>query len=673
VRALCGVRYADILLHLPTGCVDRRNLCKIAEAENGQLCTLKVKILRHHPSVSYRRTPWKIEAEDETGQIEIIFFNGGKWLEKKFTVNSEVYISGKVEGLLTEKQILHPESFPAHIHPAHVARLWPTYPLTAGVTQAVASKAVAAALAVMDADDTYQQEWLPDGIIKSRNWPSFREALHQLHQPTTPEQIAHAYPARQRLAFDEMLAWQIGLLQARKHVAVKTGVAHPPAMELRHKLLEILPFTLTGDQKKVILEIDEDMMRPTPMLRLLQGDVGAGKTVVAFAAAVRAVAGGFQVAMMAPTEILATQHYLNAQKMLEPLGIKCALLTGKMKVAERKPIATGAAEGTIQVVFGTHALIQKNVVFHRLSLVIIDEQHRFGVRQRLALASKSQEANISPDVLVMTATPIPRTLALTMYGDMDISILREKPPGRTPIHTTVMAIEKIPQMVDALQRILTRGEQAYWVCPLVEESEKSDLADATMRFEQLQQRYGNQVVLLHGRMKAAEKEQIMADFKASKHQIMVATTVIEVGIDVPQATTMIIEHAERFGLSQLHQLRGRVGRGAEKSNCILLYAPPLGYHSTQRLQVMRETDDGFIIAEKDLELRGPGEALGTQQAGQWLTKVANIETDKEIIQQARDTAQNMLNQPMTSGQKQAIETLLKTFGRHEAPSLIKSG
>tara|TARA_Y100000782_G_scaffold41136_1_gene45916 strand:+ start:353023 stop:354993 length:1971 start_codon:yes stop_codon:yes gene_type:complete len=656
-------------LHLPTGCIDRRNLCTVAEAEAGKLCTIKVKVLGHTPSPRYRKSPWKIDTEDATGHLELAFFNAGKWIEKKFPVGSEVYVSGKVEAMLTEKQILHPESFPASMQPNTVARIWTTYPLTAGVTQATASKAVAVAMATMNADVRCHNEWLPDELRKNKGWPSFAEALHTIHKPQDPDDIEHEGPARQRLAFDEMLAWQIGLIRARKHVAVKTGVAHPPAMDLRHKMLETLPFELTGDQKKVILEIDEDMMRPTPMLRLLQGDVGAGKTVVAFAAAVRAVAGGYQVAMMAPTEILATQHYLNAQKMLEPLGIKCALLTGKMKAAERKPITAAIESGEIQVVFGTHALIQKKVNFNRLSLAIIDEQHRFGVRQRLALSDKG----LTPDVLVMTATPIPRTLALTAYGDMDISILREKPPGRTPIHTTVMATEKIGQMVEALERVINLGEQAYWVCPLVEESEKSDLAAATQRFEQLQQRYGDQVVLLHGRMKPAEKEEVMADFKAGKYMIMVATTVIEVGIDVPQATTMIIEHAERFGLSQLHQLRGRVGRGSDKSHCILLYAPPLGHFSTQRLQVMRDTDDGFIIAEKDLDLRGPGEALGTQQAGHWLTKVANLESDKELIQEAREVAQRFMAQPMSDEQKANLDFLLEIFNRHEAATLIKSG
>lgn len=670
MRALCGNRWADILLHLPTGFTDRRNLCKIAEAQNDELATIKVKILSHHPSPRHRKTPWKIEAEDDTGHIELIFFNGGKWLEKKFPEGQEVFISGKVEGLLTEKQMLHPESFPASTIPAHVARLWPNYPLTSGVTQPTINKAEAEAMAVMAVDKNLSKEWLPQGIINKTNWPDFRTALRQIHQPDDESAFESNHPARKRLAFDEMLAWQFALAQVRASTRRTNGISHPPAPEARQKFTKSLPFKLTGDQDKVIRELDEDLMRPSPMLRLLQGDVGAGKTVVAFAAAVRAVAGGYQVAMMAPTEILASQHHINAKKMLEPLGIKSLLLTGKMKAKEKREANAAISSGAVDIVFGTHALIQKNVDFKNLSLVIIDEQHRFGVRQRLALSEKQNTA--PPDVMVMTATPIPRTLALTMYGDMDISILREKPPGRTPIHTTVMAGEKLGEVIQALGRVTAKNEQVYWVCPLVEESEKTDLAAASQRFEQIQSVYGDDVVLLHGRMKPAEKEQIMADFKAGKYKIMVATTVIEVGVDVPQATSMIIEHAERFGLSQLHQLRGRVGRGAEKSHCILLYANPLGHFASQRLQVMRDTDDGFVIAEKDHELRGPGETLGTQQAGHQISRVANL-ADTSLIVAARDTAQELMENDLTPEQTKSLQYLLEIFERHEAQEMLLSG
>lgn len=675
VRALCGNRWADILMHLPTGFTDRRNLCKVAEAENEKIATIKVKIITHHPSPRHRRTPWKIEAEDDTGTIELVFFNGGKWLEKKFPMGQEVFVSGKVEGLLTEKQMLHPESFPSTTLPAHIARLWPNYPLTSGVTQPTINKATTEALAVMAVDKNLNDEWLPPIILRQTNWPDFRTALRQIHQPDDESVFEDNHPARKRLAFDEMLAWQFALAQVRASTRRTNGISHPPAPEARQKFIQSLPFDLTGDQEKVIKELDEDLMRPSPMLRLLQGDVGAGKTVVAFAAAVRAVAGGFQAAMMAPTEILASQHHINAQKMLEPLGIKTLLLTGKMKAKEKREANEAISSGEVDIVFGTHALIQKNVDFKDLSLVIIDEQHRFGVRQRLALSDKgnSEGQNAAPpDVMVMTATPIPRTLALTMYGDMDISILREKPPGRTPVHTTVMAAEKLGDVVAALGRVTEKNEQVYWVCPLVEESEKTDLAAATQRFEQIQRAYGDDVVLLHGRMKPAEKEQIMADFKAGKYKIMVATTVIEVGVDVPQATTMVIEHAERFGLSQLHQLRGRVGRGAEKSHCILLYANPLGHFASQRLQVMRDTDDGFVIAEKDHELRGPGETLGTQQAGHQITRIANL-ADTSLIVKARDIAQELLDNDLTPEQTKSLQYLLEIFERHEAQEMLLSG
>ena len=675
VRALCGNRWADVLLHLPNGLTDRRNLCKVAEAQNGEMATIKVNVIAHHPSPRHQRTPWKIATEDNTGALELVFFNGGKWLEKKFPQDGEVYVSGKIEGLLTEKQMLHPESFPGSVMPAHVARLWPNYPLTAGVTQTTINKAVAESLAVMAVDSNLKHEWLPADVMTQNNWPDFPTALRQIHQPENETALDATHPARKRLAFDEMLAWQFSLAKVRASTRRTNGISHPPAPQARQDFLQSLPFTLTSDQEKVIKELDEDLMRPSPMLRLLQGDVGSGKTVVAFAAAVRAKAGGCQTAMMAPTEILASQHYLNAKNILEPLGIKTLLLTGKMKAKEKREANAAISAGEIDIVFGTHALIQKNVDFNNLSLVIIDEQHRFGVRQRLALSEKQTAA--PPDVLVMTATPIPRTLALTMYGDMDISILREKPPGRTPVQTTVMPAEKLGTVIEALERVTQRGEQIYWVCPLVEESEKTDLAAATQRFEQMQQAYGDDVVLLHGRMKPTQKDQVMADFKAGVYKIMVATTVIEVGVDVPQATTMVIEHAERFGLAQLHQLRGRVGRGADKSHCILLYANPLGHFSSQRLQVMRDTDDGFEIAEKDHELRGAGETLGTQQAGHQITRIADL-ADTPLIVKARDTAQTLLAQThlendLTPEQNQSLQYLLEIFERHEAQDLLLSG
>ncbi|MBI1362670.1 MAG: ATP-dependent DNA helicase RecG [Proteobacteria bacterium] len=662
-----GMRYADLLLHLPTATIDRRHVTTIAHAEHGTLCTLRVQVVKHQPTPRGTRAPWRITVTDETGIMTLVFFNGSNWLKTKFPEGKEIIISGTVEALLTEKQILHPEAMPASRDIHDLARLWPVYPLTAGITQNMLAKAVGSTLATLP--EAPLPEWLPPEVMHTRQWPDFLGALRTLHLPRTETDIAPEGTAHSRLAFDEMLAWQMALLQARQETRTHPGIAHPLTFELRQRFLDSLPFTLTGDQQKVIAELDRDMTTPEPMLHLVQGDVGAGKTFVAFAAALRAIAAGYQVAMMAPTEILAQQHFINAQKYLAPLGVTCVLLTGKQKAAERRNANAAVADGSAQLVFGTHALIQKGVAFKALSLVIIDEQHRFGVRQRLALSEKG----IHPDILVMTATPIPRTLALTAYGDMDISVIREKPPGRTPIKTTVNSTDRLDDMAAALQRVLDKGEQVYWVCPLVDESEKTDLANATQRCEHLQQIYGAQVALLHGKMKPAEKEATMQAFKDGQFGILVSTTVIEVGVDVPNATTMIIEHAERFGLSQLHQLRGRVGRGSLQSHCILLYAPPLGQYAAERLDVMRQTEDGFIIAEKDLELRGPGETLGTAQSGHIITKIADLQRDKHLIVEARNLAKAYLSETQPQEVEDGLKWLMQLFGRDEATRLMQSG
>jgi ATP-dependent DNA helicase RecG len=662
-----GQRYADLLLHTPTGVIDRRHVSTIAHAENGRLCTMVVRVVAHQPPPRRTRMPWKIIVTDDTAQMTLVFFNGSTWLKTKFPEGKELIISGTVEGFLTEKQMLHPELMPSTQNVTDIARLWPTYPLTAGVTQNMMAKAMAATLERLSASP--QVEWLPPDTVRTRRWPSFAAALTTLHRPQDPQDVTANSTAHARLAFDEMLAWQLALLEARKDTKTHPGIPHPMALALRERFVNALPFSLTGDQQKVIAEIDRDMTAPEPMLRLVQGDVGAGKTFVAFAAALRAIDAGFQVAFMAPTEILAHQHYLTAQRHLAPLGVTCVLLTGKQKAAERRAANAAVQDGTAQLVFGTHVLIQEGVAFKSLSLVIIDEQHRFGVRQRLALSDKG----IHPDVLVMTATPIPRTLALTAYGDMDVSVIREKPPGRTPIKTTVSSTDKLDAMAAALARVLEKGEQVYWVCPLVDESEKVDLANATQRCEHLQTLYGDAVALLHGKLKPAEKEAVMQAFKAGKYGILVSTTVIEVGVDVPQATTMIIEHAERFGLAQLHQLRGRVGRGSLQSHCILMYAPPLSQYAAERLDVMRQTEDGFVIAEKDLELRGPGETLGTAQSGHVVTKIADLQRDKDLIVEARNLAKAYLAEVQPAEVDAALKWLMRFFGRDEATRLLQSG
>ncbi|PPR08552.1 MAG: ATP-dependent DNA helicase RecG, partial [Proteobacteria bacterium] len=542
-------------------------------------------------------------------------------------------------------------------------------PLTKAINSKMVGKAVEYALSLLPDN----AEFLPEDILNKYNFPSFKSALKELHNPTTPESLEINSIYRKRLAFDELYAWQSVLIESRNRTKIEKGFEHNISNKLEKQLTDSLPFALTGDQMKVIAEIKEDLQSSHPMLRLVQGDVGAGKTLVAFAAMMQALENGHQSCMMAPTEILATQHYLNAKKVLEPLGISIGLLKGKMKAKEKREMLAGLADGSIQIVFGTHALIQDSVRLKSASLVVIDEQHRFGVKQRLKLTSLNEEnKELTPDVLVMTATPIPRTLCLTAYGDMDLSIIAEKPPGRTPIKTSVLPDDKIPDIANALSRVIEKGEQAYWVCPLVEESEKSDLMAATQRYQELVSIYGEQdVALLHGKMKQAEKDQVMNDFKDAKYKILVSTTVIEVGVDVPQSTTMVIEHAERFGLAQLHQLRGRVGRGSLQSHCLLVHSAKLSKVARERLEIMRQSEDGFLIAEKDMELRGPGETLGTHQSGHVITKIADLQNDKDMVVEARNLAIRSINS--NNGLSPRIVYLQKLFGRYEAAKLLQSG
>lgn len=664
-RKLCGLRYIDILLHMPTGVIHRTYRPLLAQCLSEEISVLKVKVL-HHKAGRTKRSPYKIYVADaENDVLELVFFNSGAWLKNAFKEGEEVIISGTVMFNLTEKQMHHPEHYPKHKTLDDICGVTPVYPLTAGVSHKVLTNTIDAVLKM-----ALQQkfvEWLPQQKLEEYNWPRFIESLYHIHKPENEDCINPNAPARLRLAFDELYAWQLALGKAREENSHLQGIAHNVAQNpLRQKFYESLPFALTGDQKRTLAEIDDDMARPTPMLRLTQGDVGSGKTVVAFAAILTALSSGHQAAMMAPTEILAIQHFQNAQKWLEPLGVKLGLLTGKLKAKEKRAVKKQISEGGIDLLIGTHALIEDDVQLPSLSLVVIDEQHRFGVKQRLKLTK-----NQAPDLLVMTATPIPRTLALTFYGDMDISLIREKPPGRKEIDTRVFSTEKLDDISQSLGHVIEKGQQVYWVCPLVEESEKSDLAAATGRYEHLATIYPNEVGLLHGKLKGAEKEQILENFRQGEFKILVSTTVIEVGVDVPAATVMVIEHAERFGLAQLHQLRGRVGRGDSPSSCLLVYAPPLSVFGRERLNVMRESNDGFVISEKDLTLRGPGEALGTAQAGRMFTRLADLAEHGDLIPQARELAQqqpnlqqNLLKEPYT--------TLFQIFQKAQATELIRS-
>ncbi len=667
LHKLCGPRLIDLCLHMPTGTIDRRNLQPLFMASAEMELTATATVTKHIAPFQKGRQPYRIQVSDGTASADLVFFNFGGWFAKQYPEGSEIVLSG--EASFDQKgnlQFLHPTLSKAE-NRDEIARLHPTYPLTAGINQFQIAKAISWAMSELS--HAPLPEWLPQNLIQTHELPSFMEALNSIHSPEDGHDIAKDGKARTRLAFDEFYCWQVALTEARKHTQQLGGIAHTAPAGLTQSYNHGLPFSMTGDQKKAVADIHHDMEQKTPMLRLVQGDVGSGKTVVGFAAMVKAVENGHQAALLAPTEILATQHYENAKKMLEPLGITVELLVGKQKAAEKRSVKSRLKGGFIDIVIGTHAILQKDVEFHNLSLAVIDEQHRFGVRQRMNL----QQGDYQPDLLVMTATPIPRTLAMTAYGDMDISIIAEKPPGRTPITTRALPLEKLGDVAESLGRILEKGEQAYWVCPLVEDSEKSDLAAAEERAELLQQFYGNDVGLLHGKMKAEQKDLAMQTFKDAHTKVLVSTTVIEVGVDVPNATVMVIEHAERFGLAQLHQLRGRIGRGSLQSSCILLYKNPPSQYAKERLDTLRNSEDGFVLAEKDLELRGPGEILGTRQSGFGVTRLADFSVHKELVSEARDAARETLSKGLSHEESQALFWLMHIFEKQDAMKLLASG
>ena len=544
----------------------------------------------------------------------------------------------------------------------------PVYPLTEGLSPKVLAKAIKQALEGLPD----LPEWQDLPFLQRHGWPGFSAALHTLHHPEAPAAIGIDSPARRRLAYDELLANQLALSLVRANLKRAQGRKLPGTGDLRTRIIKALPYSLTNAQTEAVADILRDMASGDRMLRLLQGDVGSGKTVVALLALATAIESGAQGALMVPTEILARQHHATLSKLCDAGGISITLLTGREKGKTRDEILARVAAGEVSLVVGTHALFQEHVVFRDLGLVVIDEQHRFGVHQRLALQAKAGGAT---DLLVMTATPIPRTLALTVYGDMDVSKLMEKPAGRLPIDTRVIPMARMDDVMDGLHRCIAQGNRAYWVCPLVEESEQVDLAAAEERFVQLAARFKGKVGLVHGRMKGPDKDRVMQEFKDGMLTLLVSTTVIEVGVDVPEATAIVIENAERFGLAQLHQLRGRVGRGSGKSSCLLLYQEPLGETAKARLSIMRETEDGFRIAEEDLRLRGAGEMLGTRQSGLPLFRMADLSTDGDLLQAARDDSQLILNKDpkLTGSRGEALRVLLYLFERDEAIRLLSAG
>ncbi len=564
-------------------------------------------------------------------------------------------------------QMVHPDRVLDEAGFANMPSIEPVYPLTQGLMLGALRRAIALALPKVPP----LPEWIGADVIRRASLPTFAEALSRIHLPQQLDDILPDKPFWQRLAYDELLAGQLALALVRARLRRPAGVRNAGDGHLRRKVIDALPYALTASQQEAAAAIAADLGQPLRMLRLLQGDVGSGKTVVALLAAAAVAETGKQAALMAPTEILARQHLKTIAPLAEQAGLSVAILTGREKGKERKDILARLASGEIDIVVGTHAIIQDDVIYKSLALAIVDEQHRFGVRERLTLTEKGEAV----DVLVLSATPIPRTLVLTYFGDMDISELREKPAGRQPIDTRTVPADRLEEMIDAVGRALRAGKLVYWICPLVEESEEVDLTDAEQRFQVLQKRFGERVGLVHGRMKGADKDRVMASFAAHEIGLLVATTVVEVGVDVPDATIMVIENAERFGLAQLHQLRGRIGRGREASTCILLYKEPLGEMSAARLKVIRETTDGFRIAEEDLKLRGEGDVLGTRQSGLPGYRIAQPIVHAQLIAQARDEALRIMREnPKLEGERgQALRALLYLFERDEAVPLLGAG
>lgn len=665
-------RLVDLLLHLPSQVIDRRARPKIRDAVQGTMVTLEVTVDRHRPPPPRNsRAPYLVYASDDTGDVVLTFFRAKPgYVEKLLPMGEKRYVSGTLQMYDGIPQIVHPDRVLDEEAISKLSGIDPVYPLTEGLALGSLRRAIGQALQKLPA----LPEWISPEVMRRCNFPPVAEALTRVHQPAELTDILPDQPFWSRLAFDELLAGQLALALIRAQLRRPAGVRNAGDGHLRNKIIDTLPYALTPSQRSAAAAIAEDLQQPVRMLRLLQGDVGSGKTVVALLAAAAVAEVGKQAALMAPTEILARQHIKTIAPLAERAGMRVAILTGREKGKERRELLTQLEAGEINLLVGTHALIQDDVIFHDLALAIVDEQHRFGVRERLALTSKGEAV----DVLVLSATPIPRTLVLTYFGDMDISELREKPAGRQPIDTRAVPMSRISEVMEGVGRALEAGKLVYWICPLVEESEAEGtehLTNATKRFESLQKRFGDRVGLVHGQMKGAEKDRVMGQFAAHEIGLLVATTVVEVGVDVPAATIMVIENAERFGLAQLHQLRGRIGRGSEASTCILLYGEPLGEMSKARLKVIRETTDGFRIAEEDLKLRGEGDVLGVRQSGLPGYRIARPEVHGQLIAQARDEALRILkDDPKLKGERgEALRCLLYLYERDEAIPLIGAG
>ena len=660
------VRIADLLFHLPQGLVDRSYRPSLIAAEAGRIATVHIHVLSHKPPPKGRRLPYRVLASDDTAALEIVFFTPYEdSIRRALPEGAQRFVSGRIDIFQDRPQMAHPDYIAETL--AGIPEREPVYRTTETLPAKTLGKIIRHAVGRLPD----LPEWQDESFRAQMAWGNFADSLRAAHMPISEAELAPSSLVHMRLAYDELLANQLALALIRANQRARPGRVMKGDGRLRARARAALPFKLTSAQDQAVAEIEADMAKPSRMLRLLQGDVGSGKTVVAMMALLTAIEAGAQGALMAPTEILARQHLASLTPIAEAASIRLALLTGRDKPAQRTATLARLETGEIDLLIGTHALFSEDVRFRDLGLAVVDEQHRFGVHQRLKLQDKGQPA----DVLIMTATPIPRTLQLSAYGDMEVSRLTGKPPGRKPVETRAISAARLEEVIAALKRALSKGALAYWVCPVIEVSETSDLAAAESRAVMLAKELRVPIGLVHGRMKTAERDAQMARFKAGETKVLVATTVIEVGVDVPDASIMVIEHAERFGLAQLHQLRGRVGRGQAKSTCLLVYHPPLGPTAKERLAALRRTDDGFVIAEEDLRLRGAGELLGTKQSGVPEFRFADLGLHGDLLAAARDDAKLVLarDPDLKSPRGQALRTLLYLFDREEAVRFLRAG
>tara|TARA_R110002110_G_scaffold49669_8_gene147362 strand:- start:3376 stop:5463 length:2088 start_codon:yes stop_codon:yes gene_type:complete len=670
-KAFAGLgveRPKDLLFLLPHSGIDRSRRASVRDVTPPVTVTVEVTVGAHFPA-SQKGRPYRVMVHDEALEFQLVFFHArADYLTKLLPTGQKRLVSGRVELFDGVAQMVHPDHVLRLEEASELPKFEPVYPLCAGVTQKLVAKAVLGALSRLPA----LPEWV-DGALKTREgWPDWAAAVRAIHAPQSNADLAQTAPARQRLAYDELFAHQLTLSLARASLRKAKGRTSVASGALQRQVLARLPYAPTRAQLHAVAEISADMAAPFRMNRLLQGDVGSGKTLVAFLALLVAAEAEGQGVLMAPTEILARQHHDGLAPLAALAGVRLEILTGRDKGADRVAKLADLAAGRIHILVGTHAVFQKDVEFQDLRLAVVDEQHRFGVAQRMELGAKGRAA----DVLVMTATPIPRSLALASYGDMDVSVLDEKPPGRLPVRTALISTSRMGEVVEKLRIAVAEGRQAYWVCPLVEDSEVLDYASADARFQQLRAALGEGIVgMVHGQMPAVEKDAAMADFVSGKTRVLVATTVIEVGVNVPDASIMVIERAEIFGLAQLHQLRGRVGRGAAQSTCLLMYQAPLNEGGARRLKVLRDTEDGFKIAEEDLAMRGAGDLIGTAQSGLPRFRVADIERQSALMAIAQSDARKLLNDDpaLSSDRGKAARILLWLLDQDKAIRLISVG